>query len=212
MSKKIILIITAVIILGGAGYFIYQSSTEGNEVTLGNGIAVEETTDWKTYRNEEYGFEIKYPPNMIVQDDGYVDYLKGLRISFCGGEYSKFCGIKGTGSHPEIYLFRFDKDGTKENMYLYSFVFEMRRTYEEFWPWGGDPEKLDCKISPITLTGASGKLWECRKGLPYIFASYAFWERKNGEAFYNMNANSFDEFPNLRNTFNKILSTFHFLE
>ncbi|PIS39464.1 MAG: hypothetical protein COT33_01825 [Candidatus Nealsonbacteria bacterium CG08_land_8_20_14_0_20_38_20] len=72
------------------------------------------TADWKTYRNEEYWFEVKYPLDVRIQDDGYIDYLNGIRIIFCGGEYAKFCGIKGTGAHPEIYFFKLKKEGVKK--------------------------------------------------------------------------------------------------
>jgi hypothetical protein len=40
-------------------------------------VAEDETADWKTYRNEEYGLEIKYPEDIIrvFQEDDYI-YLK----------------------------------------------------------------------------------------------------------------------------------------
>jgi hypothetical protein len=34
--------------------------------------AVLDTTDWKTYANTEYGFEMKYPDNVIVKQDGDI--------------------------------------------------------------------------------------------------------------------------------------------
>ena len=36
-------------------------------------IEVDETANWKTYRNEEYGFKIKYPPDWGYEDDTQND-------------------------------------------------------------------------------------------------------------------------------------------
>lgn len=46
---------------------------------------VDETADWEIYRNEEYGFEIRYPENFVVRESSIVD-CKG--ISFWDEDFS----------------------------------------------------------------------------------------------------------------------------
>lgn len=157
-------------------------------------------TNWKTYRNEKYEFEIEYPSDFVIKDFGEPDYLEGLGLSLCGGEYSNSCGIKGAGSHSEIYLFRFNKDGKRKE--LYSFVFGGGKFPRDEWPWGNTLDKINCTIASKEISGSLGKLWDCGIGL------FVFWQKEN--SFYVMDVSFLDVFPNLRDTFLKILNTFRF--
>jgi uncharacterized membrane protein YvbJ len=90
MLKKIIIItsiIVAVIIIGVITVYINQRQ-KGEEVrkepvaqpeesTIESIIEFIDTSDWRTYRNEEYGFEIRYPVNWSVHDEEYKDYWDG---------------------------------------------------------------------------------------------------------------------------------------
>ena len=79
MNKKIILgIIITVVVIGG-GFVVYEAfkpgsfccppekSEEDQEETK-ESVLEAETQDWKTYRNEEYGFEFKYPKDWTADD------------------------------------------------------------------------------------------------------------------------------------------------
>lgn len=61
LNSKIIKIVIFSILLGGivyGGYWYWQKSNQ----------VVDETANWETYRNEEYGFEFKYPSSWQLYD------------------------------------------------------------------------------------------------------------------------------------------------
>ncbi len=64
----IILIVIGVLVAGGGVYYYWQKSkvsapatTPALSPTSTPSASTNETANWQTYRNEEYGFELKYP-------------------------------------------------------------------------------------------------------------------------------------------------------
>ena len=64
----VILIVVVLIAAGGAGYYFYKTS-------------IDETADWKTYRDEQNGwYEVKYPPDWTVQSSAFAFDESGISI------------------------------------------------------------------------------------------------------------------------------------
>ncbi|OIP23321.1 hypothetical protein COX95_04040 [bacterium CG_4_10_14_0_2_um_filter_33_32] len=83
MKKKslILLSLISLIVIGSvAGYFIYQNYINKNSQNeTVNEQPKDETANWKTYKNEKYGFEIKYPSNLFLNESDITEIVDGSR-------------------------------------------------------------------------------------------------------------------------------------
>ncbi len=77
----IVWVIIAAIVLGG-GYAVYEFSkpklicwpycsgmTDQDREDIKKSVLDAQTANWKTYRNEKYGFEVAYPATWFIQDN-----------------------------------------------------------------------------------------------------------------------------------------------
>ena len=68
----IVITLVILIVIGICVYFEYfhrVSITQSPEIKKQENVVKDETADWQTYRNEEYGFEMKYPESWEVRGD-----------------------------------------------------------------------------------------------------------------------------------------------
>ncbi|OGZ99269.1 MAG: hypothetical protein A3C07_00440 [Candidatus Sungbacteria bacterium RIFCSPHIGHO2_02_FULL_47_11] len=65
-SKIALLVIILAILAGATGYYLIQIQSTKLEIQKED--VGSETVNWKTYRNEKYGFEVKYPEDWKIGD------------------------------------------------------------------------------------------------------------------------------------------------
>ncbi len=75
MNKKgisnLVWIILGIVLLCVAGYFAFVKNSEQTAESLtqtSTSNSENETANWKTYTNTEYGFEFKYPPTITLEE------------------------------------------------------------------------------------------------------------------------------------------------
>jgi hypothetical protein len=70
--KNIFISVALLIVIVASGWFVFSSFLKEADILRTQNLTVsDETAGWKTYRNEEYGFEIKLPPGWIAKIDDY---------------------------------------------------------------------------------------------------------------------------------------------
>jgi len=101
-----LIIIIGVLIIGGGIFAYFQFFKEG--VKTEGEEQKNETADWKTYKNEQYGFEFKYPSDWMVteKDADKTDTIKDGHLF----EVSKYgtVGAAEISGVFEVNVFNFD--------------------------------------------------------------------------------------------------------
>lgn len=213
-SRTWILIIAAAL-LAIAGFLVYQQmQTPADEVAPADETAdlsskALATKDWETYRNEEYGFEIKYPPHLQGQktllSQAFNSGLEGSIISsFSDGKTDELVLAVSQRSLDE-YIVRDNPGGVfyrfnqNENKWISSVRGEIT---------GGEPKLLDAPITAYGYRSGDGKCSWHGTVAPHTNGNIVLEIVYISCVDEGQQPGPLGRIPDL----NKILSTFKFLE
>ena len=76
----LIIVIAAIIVVGlvsWAGYELFKPAP--SKLPEAGDVEEEEFKDWKTYQNEEYGWEVRYPGDLAYKETRKTTYWLGIR-------------------------------------------------------------------------------------------------------------------------------------
>lgn len=192
---SIIWVLGMVIVLAGGGILVWQKMKSPAPT------AQDETSAWQTYRNEEYGFEIKYPEDFLISCENTCErgYLAAKAVSKTNFIQKKW--ENGETDNPII------------SIEIYSANLPMKQWVENNFTVGSQPNGLEPYV---------GRGKEIIEAKVYNYSVLKFDEFFSaGSAQYTIfqNKNTLLALINARtpigditNVYNQMLSTFRFIE
>ena len=205
----ILLISVLVLLLGVGGYFFFLQKEISSVCVCPDGSTVDiegtdceliecpgvqdETANWQTYRNEEYGFEFRYPQDweLFINAHGSGASLlvsldpEGLADSHVDTDLPYSLDINVYTNISQLDYKNFNVSGLTDFIQQYSS--------------GNDPKLVD--VSLVSIGGKDG--YKAGAG-PNVFGG--------GSSYYVENLNMIYEFEFFSGESNQILSTFKFIE
>jgi hypothetical protein len=131
----VLLIIVAVVVIGGGVYYFTQNKVDTNQTQ----ITPDKTANWKTYKSEQHGFELKYPANMEVKDAN-----RGVIADGVNGAFQLYLTDNDTRDHFNVILtyINYSAENAKrlENDYLRNNKDAKKITLSGIDGWQGKPE------------------------------------------------------------------------
>ena len=80
----LIVAIAAIAALAGAGWYWKKTQTQGPQMPPAQQANQPDVSDWKTYRNEKYGFEVRYPVSWKAESDA-IDAVRDTKEGYNRG-------------------------------------------------------------------------------------------------------------------------------
>ncbi|OGM23145.1 hypothetical protein A2961_02085 [Candidatus Woesebacteria bacterium RIFCSPLOWO2_01_FULL_39_21] len=81
VAEIFIIVILSLLIVGGIGYYAYKNAQIRPVPTTFPTPTVDVTENWKTYKNEKYGFQVNYPTDWIYKEKKEEDLAKSKKTS-----------------------------------------------------------------------------------------------------------------------------------
>jgi hypothetical protein len=196
--KYILIIVILALIVAGETLYLTKQEVKIPEIKLPQKPIKEETAnlsrdevlrDWKTYRNEEYGFEIKYPKDW--------HYSMNLSLGFPN---EVFCSDTFYDGKDCVWREEYWK-GPKPVSQIYLFIDD--KTKGKGWQW--------CELGSLVVDGRESEVRECKSANEQYI--HVFVEKDLSDPyFYHFAITGLNKFPEYQKIFNQMLSTFRFLE
>lgn len=179
------IVITAIVFAVVGGYFLYHYTQPPPPVddfaNLGNQtetIVPPDTSTWQTYRNEKYGFEVKYPPDLEA-GEGELSIYKEFSTQGHGVGFSTDFRAGNANTEFEIYiLYGYEMGNFNVSSQGSNFMYRKRLRMPGTISVSGIPAiEVDVSMSSLHITESYIKnVYFLKDDVIYVFATWTGFE------------------------------------